>query len=78
MFTCMCLHEVHFYISRVYLHIRDGLFDFLGEGGGPGFLCPPNFEKVGSILVLAFPYVCLYGAWRYCLETFIYGFFMEK
>ena len=33
----------------------------------------PNFEKVGDILVSAFPYVCMYVCMyvcsRYCLET---------
>ena len=33
----------------------------------------PNFEKVGNILVSACPcvcmWVCVYGAWRYRLET---------
>ena len=31
-------------------------------------LCP-NFEKVGDILVLVCPYVCVYSCSRYRLET---------
>ena len=32
-------------------------------------IMPPNFQKVGDILVSACPYVCMYGGSRYRLET---------